>query len=188
MIEDFLTWVQLLSLAVQQNQAVTSPSQSNFIFIAYLITLRKSYLFGAAFLFCETVGMLDIIPQSLSTPIYGLTFCCATLLSWLSVAGLHIYKTDNKDTLTACVIMILLLLIMAMDSYVNAYNETLIWRNYENIILCIHVCIILSLYQSRTIIDSMVDKFHHFVNMLRNNYACSYFWYTVKNRQKQKRL
>lgn len=189
MIEEFLTWLQLANhLAVNQINPLTTKSLSNLAFIAYLLTIRKSYLFGAAFLFCECLSLINPLPQDLSLPIYGLTFYCATLLTWLSVAGLHIYRTNNKNTLTACATMILFLMVMAMDSYVNAYTETLIWRSYENIILCIHVCIILSLYQSRAIIDRMVGKLHHFISMLRNNYACSYFWYTVKNWQTQKRL
>lgn len=188
MIEDFLTWLQLISQAVINQKILTAKSQSSFLFIAYLLTIRKSYLFGAAFLVCEVVSKVDLIPLELTQAQFGLVFYCEILLTWIIISSLHITRTTNKDTLTACVIMILFLLIMAMDSYINAHTETFIWRNYENIILCIHVCIILSLYQSRAIIDRMVDKLHHFVSMLRNNYACSYFWYTVKNWQTQKRL
>lgn len=188
MIEEFLTWVQLISQAVQSSQVVTSKSQSNLVFLAYLVTIRKSYLFGAAFLLCELTTKLDLIPTHLDHQIYGLTFYCAILLTWLIVAGLHIYRTDNKNTLIACVIMILFLLAMVVDSNINAYTETFIWRNYENIILCIHVCIILSLYDNRPVFNNLVDKFKLVVSILRNNYAYQYFWYTVKNWQIQKRL
>lgn len=180
MIEDFLTWLQLLSQAVQQNQAVTSQDQSNLVFIAYLLTMRKSYLFGVAFLLCEILSFVDLVPTYLNHPIYGLTFYCATLLTWLVVAGLHIYQTDNKNTLIACVIMILFLLAMATDSYINAYTETFIWRNYANIIVCIHVCIIVSLYWHRFIFAGLVDKLGDLYGIFRHNVAYSYFWYTVK--------
>lgn len=172
--------MQLLSQAVQQNLVATSQNQSNLVFIAYLLTIRKSYLFGMAFLLCETVAMLPLIPTSLPTPIYGLTFYCAILLTWLTVAGLHIYQTNNKNTLIACVIMILFLLAMATDSYINAYTETFIWRNYANIIVCIHVCIIVSLYWRRFIFAGLVDKLGDLYGIFRHNVAYSYFWYTVK--------
>ena len=188
MIEEFLTWVQLISQAVQSQQVLVNQNQSNVIFIAYIVTIRKSYLFGVAFLFCEIMSKIDVIPSSTGHDIYGLTFYCAILLTWLSVAGLHIRQTSNKNTLICCAIMILFLLTMAWDSYINAYTETFIWRNYENIILLIHVCIIISLYKPRAIIDGLVDKFINAVHLLRNNYACLYFWYTIKNWQINKRL
>ena len=188
MIEEFLTWVQLISQAVQSQQVLVNQNQSNVIFIAYIVTIRKSYLFGVAFLFCEIMSKIDVIPSSTGHDIYGLTFYCAILLTWLSVASLHIRQTSNKNTLICCAIMILFLLTMAWDSYINAYTETFIWRNYENIILLIHVCIIISLYKPRAIIDGLVDKFINAVHLLRNNYACLYFWYTIKNWQINKRL
>tara|TARA_R100000742_G_C4279692_1_gene105448 strand:- start:38535 stop:39104 length:570 start_codon:yes stop_codon:yes gene_type:complete len=188
MIEEFLLWVQLLSQAAQNQQVLVNQSQSNVIFIAYIITIRKSYLFGSAFLFSLIVSISELIPSNLPSDLHGLVFYCATLLTWLSVASLHIRQTSSKNTLICCAIMILFLLTMAWDSYINAYTETFIWRNYENIILLIHVCIIISLYKPRAIIDGLVDKFINAVNLLRNNYACLYFWYTIKNWQINKRL
>ena len=180
MIEDFLTWLQLTSHHAAQIKPLTTKSLSNVVFIAYLLTIRKSYLFGMAFLLCEIVSKVNLIPYNLSLPIYGLTFYCATLLTWLIVAGLHIYQTDNKNTLIACVIMILFLLAMATDSYIIAYTETFIWRNYANIIVCIHVCIIVSLYWRRFIFTGLVDKLGDLYGIFRHNVAYSYFWYTVK--------
>ena len=180
MIEDFLTWVQLLSQAVQQSQAIANQNQSNLIFFGYLMTIRKSYLFGAAFLFCEASAMLPIVPTSLSHPIYGLTFYCAILLTWITVAGLHIRQTTNKNTLICCVIMILFLLFMAWDSYINAYIETVAWRYYENIIVLIHAAIIVSLYRDKFIFDRLVDEFVRTCSIMRVNVYLVYFWYTVK--------
>ena len=179
--------MQLLNQSDLQNRLL-AQNQSNLIFIAYIFTIRKSYLFGAAFLLCEAVTTTGFVPTTLSPPIYGLVFYCAILLTWISVAGLHIRLTQNKNTLIACVIMLLFLLVMAVDSYVNAYNQTFIWRNYENIILLIHVCIIISLYKPRAIINNLVDKLACAFSFVRNNYACLYFWYTIKNWQINKRL
>lgn len=185
MIEELLTWLHLLNQSDLQNLLV-APNLSNVIFIAYIVTIRKSYLFGAAFLLCELVTMTGFIPESLSQPIYGLSYYCAILSAWLSIAGIHIRLSNNKNTLLCCAIMILFLLLMAWDSYVNAYNQTFIWRNYESIILCIHVFIIVSLYKPRAITNNLVDKFVRTINLLRNNYACLYFWYTIKNWQIKK--
>lgn len=187
MIEEFLLWLELISRSDLQN-LLEAQSQSNVIFIAYILTIKRSYIFCAAFLFCEVLGKSGFVSTSLSQSIYGLIFYCAYLLTWLSVASLHIRQTSNKNTLICCAIMILFLLTMAWDSYINAYTETFIWRNYENIILLIHVCIIISLYKPRAIIDGLVGKLVNAVNLLRNNYACLYFWYTIKNWQINKRL
>jgi hypothetical protein len=181
MIEDFLAWAHLTNLTADQIKILVAKTQSNLIFIAYLLTIRKSYLFGAAFLLSDVVSMIGFVPSGLSRELYGLAYYCALCLTWLSVAGLHIYRTNNKNTLTACATMILFLLAMAMDSYINAYTETFIWRNYANIIVCIHVCIIVSLYWRGFIFAGMVDKFSNLLAIFRSNVAHSYFWYTVKN-------
>ena len=180
MIEEFLTWLQLLSLAVQQSQVVTNQKLSNIVFIAYLFTIRKSYLFGMAFLLCDSLVMTCAIPSSLPPPIYGLTFYCAILLTWITVAGLHIRQTANKNTLICCVIMILFLLFMAWDSYINAYIETVAWRYYENIIVLIHASIIVSLYRDKFIFDRLVDELVRTCSVMRVNVYLVYFWYTVK--------
>lgn len=179
MIEELLTWVHLTSQSDLQNLLV-ARSQSNLIFIAYLLTIRKSYLFGAAFLLSDIATMVSFVPTTLSHPIYGLAFYCAILLTWISVAGLHIRKTTNRNTLTCCAIMLLFLLVMAVDSYVNAYNQTFIYIYYEDIILCIHVGIIVSLYRSNDAIDRLVGKLSHLRDILRHNVYCSYFCYTVR--------
>lgn len=180
MLEDFLTWLQLINQSALQNLVATNQTLSNLIFITYLLTIRKSYLFGMAFLLCEVATKINLIPVELPLPIYGLTFYCAILLTWLMVAGLHIAQTDNKNTLIACVIMILFLLLMAWDSYINAYTETFIWRYYANIIVCIHVCIIVSLYRNRFVFTGLVDKLSHLRAIFSFNVCYLYFWYTVK--------
>ena len=180
MIEEFLTWAHLISQAVQLNLVVVNHNQSNLIFLGYLLTIRKSYLFGVAFLFSDLVTMLPIIPSSLSPQIYGLTFYCAILLTWIAVAGLHIRQTTNKNTLICCVIMILFLLFMAWDSYINAYIETVAWRYYENIIVLIHAAIIVSLYRDKFIFNRLVAEFMRTCSIMRVNVYLVYFWYTVK--------
>lgn len=180
MIEDFLIWVELLSLAVQHSKVVTSQNLSNVIFIAYILTIRKSYLFGVAFLLCEIVVLTDFIPARLSPPTYGLSFYCAYLVAWLSIAGIHIRLSNNKNTLLCCAIMVLFLLLMAWDSYVNAYNQTFIWVHYEAIILCIHVSLIVSLYNNRLIIDGLVGKLNSLLSFFGSNVHIAYFCYTVR--------
>lgn len=174
MIEELLTWMQLLNQSDLQNRLL-AQNQSNLIFIAYIFTIRKSYLFGAAFLLCEAVTTTGFVPTTLSPPIYGLVFYCAILLTWISVAGLHIRLTQNKNTLTACAIMLLFLLVMAVDSYVNAYNQTFIYIYYEDIILCIHISIIVSLYRSNDSVNRLVREFNRLRGVLCNNVYRSYF-------------
>lgn len=179
MIEEFLTWLELTNLsALQSRQGLLSLS--DFVFIAYILTIRKSYFFGMAFLSCQIIAATGFVPVSLSPPIYGLTFFCAYLLTWSVISYSHITRTDNKNTLIACAIMILFLLIMVWDSFVNAYNQTFIHTHYENIIVFIHVCIIVSLYRTDDFINRMVGKFSRFIHILRSNVARTYFCYTVR--------
>ena len=180
MIEEFLTWLQLASHHAGQLSPITIRSLSDLVFISYLLTIRKSYLFGMAFLLCESMSFINAIPPTLPLPIYGLTFYCAILLTWIAVAGLHIRQTTNKNTLICCVIMILFLLFMAWDSYINAYIETVAWRYYENIIVLIHAAIIVSLYRDKFIFDRLVDEFVRTCSIMRVNVYLVYFWYTVK--------
>ena len=179
MIEEFLTWLDLINLSALSNPA-RAQIVSNIIFIAYILTIKRSYIFCTAFLLCELISMSGFIPTSLTQPIYGLTFFCAILLTWSVISYSHITRTDNKNTLIACVIMILFLLIMVWDSFVNAYNQTFIYTHYENIIVFIHVCIIVSLYRTNDFINSLVGKFSRFVRILRSNVARAYFCYTVR--------
>ena len=179
MIEEFLTWLELLNQNALHNLDL-APNQSNIIFIAYILTIKRSYIFCAAFLLSFALAVSDAIPSTLSPPIYGLTFFCAYLLTWSVISYSHITRTDNKNTLIACAIMILFLLLMVWDSFVNAYNQTLIYTHYENIIVFIHVCIIVSLYRTDDFINRLVGKFSRLVNILRSNVARAYFCYTVR--------
>ena len=181
MIEEFLLWLELINQSALQDLVATSQNLSNLIFLCYLITIRKSYLFGAAFLLCEIVNKINIIPTSLPLPLYGATFYCAYILTWIGIAGLHIRRTTNKNTLIACVIMLLFLLFMVGDSYFNAYIETTAWLYYENIIAVIHFAIIFSLYRDRFIFGRVGFIALHFCRLLRLNVYQFYFWYTIKN-------
>jgi len=180
MIEEFLLWVQLLSQAVQSQQVLINQSQSDVIFIAYIVTIRKSYLFGAAFLLSLIVSISNIVPTSLPFEVFGVVFYSLSLLSWCAISYFHITRTDNKNTLICCAIMIAFLLLMAWDSYVNAYNQTFIWSHYEDFILCIHVGIIISLYSNRFIIDRLVGEFGNLLGLWRFNVTRAHFCYTVR--------
>lgn len=179
MIEELLSWLQLTNLSDLQDPLL-ARSLSNVIFIAYIVTMRKSYLFGAAFLLSESMSVIEIIPIELTGEIYGLAYYCIIVVAWLSIAGIHIRLSNNKNTLLCCAIMILFLLLMAWDSYVNAYNQTFIWVHYEAIILCIHVSLIVSLYNNRLIIDGLVGKLNSLFSILRSNVYLTYFCYTVR--------
>tara|TARA_R100000541_G_scaffold25915_2_gene35485 strand:+ start:1022 stop:1228 length:207 start_codon:yes stop_codon:yes gene_type:complete len=67
--------------------------------------------------------------------------------------------------------MISFLLIMAWDSYYNAEIETFIYSSYEAIIVCIHICIILSLYDVAAALSDLVSKFRNSWLFLRSTYT-----------------
>ena len=159
MLEDILSWLQLANPSALQSP-VLAVSQSNFVFLIYLLTFKRSWRFAVAFLFCEVLtnsSFFGLIP-SLGEMQYAVIYYVAICLTWSMLVVSQIKHTTNNELAFMCGIMILFLLFMAWDSWANADTATYAYKNYENIIVCIHACIILSLYKPRAYIDNMVHK------------------------------
>lgn len=184
MIEDLLIWVALVNPqdlnSLTKINPLTTKSLSTLTFILYLLSIKKSYLFGAAFLLCEVLVICGIVPTELEAPIYGLSFYSVYIVAWLSISSIHILGTRNKNTLLSCVTMIIFLLIMAWDSYINAYTETFIYEYYEVFVVCLHCCIIASLYWYRFIFNGVVGDIKRIFSVFRYNVCYLYIWYTVR--------
>ena len=178
MLEDLLTWLQLINQSAPQSPLV-AINQSNVIFIAYLLTFKRSWYFAAAFLLCESLSRLNFFTlfDSLSPTNYGIAFYLAICLAWSMAISSQIKPNMNKGLSFYCNIMILFLLFMAWDSWTNATIETYAYENYANIIVCIHACIIASLYKPTAIIDAMVYKFRNTCCYLLNTYTVRFICY-----------
>ncbi len=190
MIESVLQWAHLANLT---EVAVLNVSSNVFLLI-YLVTYRKSYLMGTAFIIMEifhlTNGFYALIPfaenpdkvytlfnslQATGQQLHGSLWFLGLALIFSQFAIIQFKNNNGKSIRFWCGTMILFILLMAWDSFVNANIETYIWRNYENIVLCIHIGIALSFYRPRTVINNLADKLRSLINDKFNLYAFTGF-------------
>lgn len=181
MIWDLLEWLQLTN----QNallKVVILKNQNNLIFILYLLSFKKSWHFAMAFSLCNILTSANFfgLLNNLEYREYGTLFYLAISLTWSLAVSSQIKPKMNKSLAFWCSIMMLFLLLMAWDSWHNYDTETYIYRHYENVIVCIHACIILSLYKPRAIINSMVDKFRNLISQLRSSYTVQFICYNLE--------
>ena len=167
---------------------------SSIILITYLLTYKKSYLMCTAFLFLEifenTNGFYTLIPfaenpdkvytlfdtlHATGQQLHGSLWFLGLALIFSQFAIIQFKNNNGKSIRFWCGTMILFILLMAWDSFVNANTETYIWRNYENIVLCVHIGIALSFYRPRTIINNMVSKLRSIIANKFNLYAFTGF-------------
>ena len=200
MIELILQWLQLQNLSV----AVEARSANNAILLAYIISFKRSWLFAMAFILCAIasntgmLGLVDVIiglgaggsvdwmivnldydRVTAERALYGLFSFLAVAFAWCVTVKSQINHTQNKSLAFWSSIMISFLLLMAWDSVANAETETYIYSNYEAIIVCIHFCIILSLYNIRASIYNLVSKLCSAISIIRSGYAMQFICYNA---------
>ena len=156
-------------------------SLSNLILSFYLVTHRKTALMGLSFFVSEIFGFVNG---------FGLYFgehhiYMGSLLITAYFSMVQLSRLRSKSVAFCCLALLCLFLYASYDAYAYPKTETLFYSAYPNILLCIHVCLILSFYKPRTIINNMVDKLRDFVRLLRHNYTMQYLWYTVRHRYQQ---
>ena len=176
---------ELYEWLLQPNQSAIhltpNLSASSIVFCAYLLTSSRSFKMFAAFVFSECLTGFDFfgIFNHLSTAWYGLCYFLMLALIFSSFTMLQLRNNKSRSLMFWCATMILFLLLMAWDSFINADTETYIYTHYASIIMCIHVCIILSFYRPRSVINGVVDKFRGLMRIILNNYTVQYCWYTI---------
>lgn len=181
MIWDLLEWLQLTNQSALV-QAI-AKNQNNLIFILYLLSFRKSWHFAMAFLLCNLLANANFfgLLNNLEYREYGTLFYLAISLTWSMAVSSQIKPKMNKSLAFWCSIMMLLLLLMAWDSWHNYDTETYIYNNYESIIMCIHLGIVLSFYKPSAAITLLADFFRRCRDRLLRNYTVQFICYTVKN-------
>ena len=185
-------WLEQINQLFLTNQTMVTTNQaaSAFLVICYslstLLKFKRSWRLAVAFFVCDIIqktaffGLLNNLYEQKIYNLYGVIFFLLSFFVWIVICGHQIKTTKNKSLAFWCSTMVAFLLLMAWDRYVNTYTRTYIYTNYENIVVCIHICIILSLYKPISITNSMVNKLRDFFNVLRNNYAFAFFWYTLE--------
>lgn len=190
MIWDLLSWLQLQN---QQDLLNLNQSQrlSDLVLICYIVTFKRSWLFAMAFFVCQCLTDVNFLGafDGLSHDRYGVAFYLTLALVWSVTIKSHINHTKNAALAFWCSTMILFLLYMAWDSLINATIQTYAYTNYESIVVFIHVCIVLSLYKPRTIINSLVHKFCSYGRHILHYHSVQFICYNVmqckiKRRQK----
>lgn len=188
MIEELLSWLHLTSLSCHLSSlVVVNQNQSDFIVLLYVLTFKRSWLFATAFLICHSLstvnyfGMIEVFYRLEMYEVYGFTYYMIQLFIWCSVTFKQIKGTQNKKLALSCCIMIIFLITLAMDRFINAYTETWFYANSPNITVLIHALIIVSFYKPLSLINGLVDQFRSAYYLLRYNYSVAYFCYTVKN-------
>ena len=177
MIQDLLSWLQLANLSA----GLAAKNASNLVLIAYILSFKRSWLFAVAFLLCESIHLTSVMGQfdTLSPALYGFSFYVTICFVWCVTVKSQINHTQNKSLAFWSSIMISFLLLMAWDSVANAETETYIYSNYEAIIVCIHFCIILSLYNIRASIYNLVSKLRSAISIIRGGYAMQFICYNA---------
>lgn len=201
MITEFFLWLVQVNLKSLQNQLVINQNLSSLISTIYILSFKRSWHFAMAFFVCDALsrsnmfGFLDVLMEVRVLKIditesYALTFDLASVYMllfyfimcavWVACIKERAERSNSKSLQVWCCIMITFLLWMGVDRYISTYDETYIYTHYESIILCIHVCIVLSLYKPAAIINSMVDKLCHLTRVLLHNYNFYVVWYTFR--------
>ena len=181
MIWELITWV-LLPSQIVQNLLVLNQNHSSFVLIIYICSFKRSWHFAMAFFITQCLadanyyGALD----GLAFDVYQLLFYLIMASVWAACIKERARQSNSKSLQAWCCIMITFLILMALDGFFNTYDETYIYTHYESIILCIHVCIVLSLYKPTAIIDALVGKLRHLTRVLLHNYNFNVVWYTFR--------
>jgi hypothetical protein len=136
-----------------------------------------------AFLLCNLLANANFfgLLNNLEYREYGALFYLAISLTWSLAVSSQIKPKMNKSLAFWCSIMTLFLLLMAWDSWHNYDTETYIYNNYESVIMCIHLGIVLSFYRPSAAITLLADFFRRCRNRLLRNYTVQFICYTVKN-------
>ena len=177
MIQELLSWLQLLN----QSEILAAKNASNLVLLGYILSFKRSWRFAMAFLFCMIATDTNFLGyfDTLSPALYGFSFYVTICFVWCVTVKSQINHTQNKSLAVWSSIMISFLLLMAWDSVANAETETYIHSNYEVIIVCIHFCIILSLYNIRASIYNLVSKLRSAISIICGGYSMQFICYNA---------
>ena len=167
---------------LSQSIAVThSLSLSSVVFFicAASCVKMKNGCFLVAFLFCELYVNLVQLPEGYE---YRFYFGCAFIycvLYWLLIKQKRTLKTR-----LSCGIMVLFELRMCIDAIVNSEVETIIYSNYEYIVLFIHILIISTLLPWQRIRLRMGNIARALHNKFRYSDVVAYICYNCQTQTK----
>lgn len=176
---------QLASLPSHLEAMVEKPSQlypailsSSTLLILFFATWSRSKLYALAFLFVE-VATKSFIPTMLSEQYFGFQYYAVTTSLQCFLFAYCLSKTNSKSQRFVCVMIITTDLLMALGYLTGGKAALYLYDNYENIVFCLHVMLILSLYKPKPILNAMADKLRDFLRTLDSVIFMRSIWYTT---------
>lgn len=181
MIEGILECLlpKISELAINLTQ--TNPSKSNLLFALYLITSKRTSVLGLSFFVAEIAGLT----YGFWLYTEGYQIYIGSMLITAYFAKIQLDKSRSSSVAFWCLALICFYGYAAYDAIHFPKTETDFYLAYPSVLLCIHVCIIISHYDIRRILNNVGSKLYSFSCMLRNNYTVKYFCYTVSYRFKR---
>lgn len=163
------------------NLTQTNPTTSNVIFTLYLITSARTSVLGLSFFVAEIIGLT----YGLWLYTEGYQIYIGSLIITTYFAQIQLDKSRSSSVAFWCLALICFYGYAAYDAIHFPKTETDFYLAYTSVLLCIHVCIIISHYDIRRILNNVVNKLYSFGCMLRDNYTVKYFCYTLSYRFKR---
>lgn len=167
---------ELATNLIQGNQRT-----SNFLLCLYLLTSARTSVLGLSFFVAELSG------YSSGFGLYtdGYQIYIGSMIITAYFAKIQLDNSRSSSVAFWCLALICFYGYGAYDAIHFPKTETDFYLAYPSALLCIHVCLIISHYDVRAILNSMVHKLHSFFVLLRSNYTVKYFCYTVSYRFKR---
>lgn len=161
-----MEYLECLQVSLQNHLAVmTKKSQTSInlalfdsaiILLAYFATWSRSKLYALAFLFVEVISKTGFLGFAYGDNFGFLYYLYASLAQCILFAYI-LSKTNSKSQRIICGMIVTIDVLMAVGYLTGGELALYLYNNYEGIVLCLHVCLILSLYKPKPIINAMVD-------------------------------
>lgn len=139
-----------------QNPTV-SVSSFSFLLLAYMVTFNRSKLYALAFLFVECAFVSSYFGLIGYSESYGFQLMSASASIQCILFAYILSKTNSKSQRIICGMIVTIDVLMAIGYLTSGEFALYLYNNYEGIVLCLHVCLILSLYKPKPIINAMVN-------------------------------
>tara|TARA_Y100000310_G_C20704371_1_gene833826 strand:- start:43236 stop:43793 length:558 start_codon:yes stop_codon:yes gene_type:complete len=173
---EYLEWVQ----ALNQQSHLSLSLNSKFLTLAlYFVTWNRSKLYALAFLFVSAFDS-NLINSliNVNSNYYGFQYYSLLTSIDCILFALILTTTNSKSQRIICGMIVTLDVLMAIGYLVGGDAALFIYDNYENIVFCLHVMLILSLYKPKPILRALVDKLLDFFRAVDSIIFMRAFWYT----------
>lgn len=173
---EYLEWVHQ-ALNLQSHLKSSSFTFSALLFF-YAVTSVRSKLYALAFLFISLFENSFIYYLAFSESMFGFQYYSLLVSAQCILFSLILSTTNSKSQRIICGMIVTLDVLMVIGYLVGGDAALFIYDNYENIVFCLHVMLILSLYRPKPILRALADKFLDFFRAVDSIIFMRAFWYT----------